>query len=535
MLFEYTIIAQGDREMTTQAAPQRVSRAYDCVVIGAGNGGLSAAAQLAAKGVHVLLLEQHNVPGGFATSFVRGRFEFESAMHLVADVGPPMDKGGVRQYLEDELGIYLDWVEIPEAFRLILTDPGEEMDVTMHYGVESYIHTIEKEVPGSRESITNYIALCMEVVDALSYLGMSRGKPDRKVLTTKYANFLKTAAYSVDQVAHALKVPKRAQAIFHAPWVYIGVPMSKMNFTVFAGMMGKLIAFSGYIPRRRSHEFTSAVEARIRELGGETEFNTRVEQILVEDGHVGGVVTSHGERIATKHVISNASPTLVYNRLISPKSEVPEIAYRECNARVDNVSALVVYLGLDAAPRELGLNEYSYLIFANMNTDEIYETFKTIETPKAQAAACLNNALPDCSPPGTTILSITTLYRPEAWEKVQPENYVKAKSKVASELIGEFEKATGTQISSHIEEIEIATPATFARYTGTHGGTIYGYVPESWDSLVPRMMSMNEEKHIKGLEFCGGYAFRCHGYSSSFMSGQVAALLTWRDLLAERG
>ncbi|MGB9880179.1 MAG: phytoene desaturase family protein, partial [Anaerolineae bacterium] len=355
--------------MTAQTVPQHICRSYDCVVVGAGNGGLSAAAQLAAKGVSVLLLEQHNVPGGFATSFVRGRFEFESAMHLVADVGPPTDKGSVRQYLEDELGIYLDWVEIPEAFRLILTDPGEAMNVTMHYGVESYINAIEKEVPGSRDSIANYIELCMEVVDALTYLGMSRGKPDRKVLTTKYANFLKTAAYSVDQVAHALKVPKRAQAIFHAPWVYIGIPTNKMNFTVFAGMMGKLIAFSGYIPRHRSHEFTSAVEARIRELGGETEFNTRAEQILVENGQVVGVVTSRGERIATKHVISNASPTLVYNRLVSPKSEVPEIAYRECNARVDNVSALVVYLGLDATPQELGLDKYSYLIFANMNTD----------------------------------------------------------------------------------------------------------------------------------------------------------------------
>lgn len=260
-----------------------------------------------------------------------------------------------------------------------------------------------------------------------------------------------------------------------------------------------------------------------------------MEQILVEDRQVVGVVTAHGERIATKHVISNASPTLVYNHLISPKAEVPEIAYRECNARVDNVSALVVYLGLDATPQELGLNAYSYLIFANMNTDEMYETFKTIETPKAQAVACLNNALPDCSPPGTTILSITTLYCPEAWKDVRAENYIKVKNKIANELIHDFEKATGAQIRAHIEEIEVATPITFARYTGAHGGTIYGYAPESWDSLIPRMMSMNEEKRIKGLEFCGRYAFRCHGYSSSFMSGQVAALLTWRDVLEERG
>ncbi len=49
---------------------------YDVIVIGAGNGGLAAAASLARDGQKTLLLERHNVPGGCATSFIRGRFEF---------------------------------------------------------------------------------------------------------------------------------------------------------------------------------------------------------------------------------------------------------------------------------------------------------------------------------------------------------------------------------------------------------------------------------------------------------------------------
>ena len=509
-------------------------RSYDCVVVGAGNGGLGAAAQLAAKGVKVLLLEQHNLPGGFATSFVRGRFEFEGAMHLVADVGPPDRKGGVRQYLEDDLGIFLDWVEVPEAFRLIVTRPGEELDVTMKYDVDDYVRTIEQHVPGSKKSVRDYIQLCMEVVEALAYLGASRGNPDRKVLTSKYANFLKTAPYSVDQVAKALKVPERARAILHAPWVYIGPPTSKMNFTVFAGMMAKLLQYSAYIPHHRSHEFTSALEARIRELGGDTEFNTRVDQISVENGRVTGVVTSRDERIATRHVIANASSCLVYNRLVSPRSEVPLIAFQECNARTFAVSALTVYLGLDAPPEKLGLDKYSYFVYESANTDEMYATFNSLETPKAQASACLNNALPECSPPGTSILYITTLCRPEAWSGVRPEDYVAVKNRIARGLIADFEHATGTSVMPHIEEVEVASPITYARYTGTHGGTIYGYEPESWDSLIPRMMAMSEEERFKGLKFCGGYAFRCHGYSSSFMSGQTAALLTLRDLMEER-
>ncbi len=509
-------------------------RTFDCVVVGAGNGGLGAAAQLAAKGVKVLLLEQHNVPGGFASSFVRGRFEFESAMHLVADVGPADHKGGVRQFLEDDLGICLDWREIPEAFRLIVTDPEEAMDVTLKYGVNEYLSTIDRAVPGARDSVAKYIDLCFEVVDALAYLGASRGNPDRKVLTSRYANFLKTAPYSVDQVANALKVPKKAQAIFHAPWVYLGPPTSRLNFTVFAGMMAKLIQFSAFIPPNRSHEFTSAVEARIRELGGETEFNTQVDQLLVEGGQVRGVLTSKGETILTRHVVANVSSALVYNRLVSPKLEVPAIAWRESNARRFATSAVTVYLGLDAPPRELGLNEYSYFVNESTDTDAAYARFGRLEAPMVQASACLNNALPDCSPAGTSILSLTTLARPEAWQGVSAQDYVAVKDRMARALITQFENATGAPVSKHIEEIEVAAPPTYARYTGGHGGTIYGYEPDNWDSLIPRMMAMREEARIQGLQFCGGYAFRCHGYSSSFMSGQTAGLLTLASLMDER-
>jgi phytoene dehydrogenase-like protein len=518
-------------ERTTQ---QQLKGAYDCVVVGAGNGGLGAAAQLAAKGVKVLLLEQHTVPGGFATSFVRGRFEFEASLHAFCDIGSPTAKGSAREYLEDELGVHLDWVEIPEAFRLILTDPGQDLDVTMPYGVQNFINAIAEAVPGSKESVTKYVNLCREVVEAITYLGQSRGNPDRKVLTSQYANFLKTCPYSADQVAEALKIPEKARKILHAEWVYLGPPTSRVNFTVYGAMLYKFLTTSAYIPRQRSHEFSLALDARIRELGGDVAYNTKVEEILVKDGKIVGVVTSKGDRIETGHVISNASPTLVYNHLIRPRTAVPEIAFRECNARVKGVSGLVVYLGLDATPEELGLNEYSYFIFANMDTDEMYDSFKSLEAPKMQAALCLNNALPDCSPPGTSIVSLTTLYRPEVWQHVKPQDYVRLKTRIARDLITSFEQATGAPLRAHIEELEVATPQTYARYTGAYNGIIYGYEPESWDSLIPRMMMMQDDKHFDGLEFCGGNAFRCHGYSSSLMSGQTTALLTLRDLI-EKG
>ena len=46
-------------------------------------------------------------------------------------------------------------------------------------------------------------------------------------------------------------------------------------------------------------------------------------------------------------------------------------------------------------------------------------------------------------------------------------------------------------------------------------------------------MTMEEEFYIKGLKFCGGFSFQSHGYSTSLISGQIAAFLTLLDLKKE--
>lgn len=163
---------------------------FDAVVIGAGNGGLTAAATLAGKGLKTLLLEQHNLPGGFATSFVRGRFESEPSLHEISDFGPFEDKGNVRKLLEDRIGINLDWIRVPEAYRLIIPDEkGGRLDVVMPFGIDEFILKMEGYVPGSTPSVTRFIELCNEVVDALGYIADSKGKADKKVLLDEYSNF----------------------------------------------------------------------------------------------------------------------------------------------------------------------------------------------------------------------------------------------------------------------------------------------------------------------------------------------------------
>ena len=74
---------------------------------------------------------------------------------------------------------------------------------------------------------------------------------------------------------------------------------------------------------------------------------------------------------------------------------------------------------------------------------------------------------------------------------------------------------------SHIEEISVATPVTFARYLGTPEGTIYGYRMSGWDGLMARTAAEKLDHSVPGLSFCGGHYIRGDGYSCAYLMGEM--------------
>jgi phytoene dehydrogenase-like protein len=416
----------------------------------------------------------------------------------------------------------VEFLPVPEAYHLIL--PEAEINLKIPFGVEAFIETIAGAVPGSFEPLTRYMAVCREVARALSFVGRSKGPPDMGVLLEQYPAFVSTAGYTVAEVTAKFGLPEKALQMIYPYWSYMGVPVSRMSFTLFAVMLYSYISKGAYIPRRTSHGLTAAMDARIRELGGETRYSTRVTKILVEEGRTVGVETAAGEQIGARAVIANLSPHLVYGKLVHPHREVPERALKLINARKMGTSALVVYLGLDAPPEALNLESYGYFVGPSMDSEQAYENFCRFEAPQMQAVICLNRANPECSPPGTTILSMTSLVGPDAWSGVQPEQYSEVKSRMAGEMIRKLSQYLNAPLQQYIEEIEVAAPQTFARYTGSYKGVMYGYEQDPWDSVVARAMAAGGERFIKGLEFAGGFAFMGHGYAPSMISGRAAAM-----------
>ena len=74
---------------------------YDAIVVGAGSGGNIGALALQKGGKNTLLIEKHNITGGTGSSFRRGRFEFETALHQLYGITDDFrgDKGALRKNL----------------------------------------------------------------------------------------------------------------------------------------------------------------------------------------------------------------------------------------------------------------------------------------------------------------------------------------------------------------------------------------------------------------------------------------------------
>ena len=140
---------------------------FDIIVIGAGLGGLTAAACATKEGKRVLVLEKGLTPGGSATSFTRGRFEFEASLHALSGFSNSQGVGDVR-IIFDELGITnkIEWCEPKNAFRIITKSKnGERIDATLPFGIENFINTIEEYAPGSRASLEKLFDLAEKFVN----------------------------------------------------------------------------------------------------------------------------------------------------------------------------------------------------------------------------------------------------------------------------------------------------------------------------------------------------------------------------------
>jgi phytoene dehydrogenase-like protein len=152
------------KKIAAYAATMGPKGNYPTVIIGAGLGGLCCGAYLSKFGIPVTVVEQHDIPGGYATSFdrARGKFSFEVSLHAIS-----INNNATARILKD-VGVLekLELVELPEAYKV--KEPG--LDITFpQRDPDGLISLLASHFPAEKEGIKGVIQEMVSLTKLTSF------------------------------------------------------------------------------------------------------------------------------------------------------------------------------------------------------------------------------------------------------------------------------------------------------------------------------------------------------------------------------
>lgn len=494
---------------------------HDVVVIGAGNGGLTASTALAKEGLDVLLLERHNVPGGCATSFCRGRFEFEVALHQLSGVGTEQKPGPLRMLL-GELGVLgdLELVQMPDLYCAQLAD---HFYIALEADRAKAVAELQARFPHEKEAIERFFDLAYALTQQL--LGAVYFR-DPEVNQEKYPLVYQFLFKPASQVLDAFFDDELLKAVVSVYWTYLGLPPSRLSFAYLALLLFSYLEFKPFHIKGGSQALSNVLADKFLSYSGTLRLNCGAERILVENGAVNAVVTEHGEEIPTRRVISNVSPITTYLELIG-REHVPGSVLTDMGSRNLSTSAFTMYLGLDGTPEEVGLtHSTTFLAMDTDLSDRLLDRMRRLEIDDdGLLVTCYDVVVPEFSPPGTCQASVVGLKYGDAWLRVPPTDYHRVKYECAEAMLRRVERLA-PDIRRHIEEVEVATPLTHMRYLRHPAGSIYGFEHYMKDTFFFRP---ERASPIKGLHFASGWVGE-GGFQPTLEAGRSAARAIIREL-----
>lgn len=499
---------------------------YDAIVIGAGNGGLACAATLAEKGKKVILFEKHNIPGGCGTSFRRGRFEFEVALHQLSSMGTPEKPGPLRELFQ-RYGIenQIEWIEIKELFRVNFPDGTGISIPADRKNCEAFLCS---QFPQEKESILRYFetvyAFCSESAAFAEKSAHSTGEPSaaKKAIMKMgfpkmYPTLARYALKSTQEVLDEFFKDVKLQLALSAYWCFMGMPPARFPWSILAKCTNIYMEDKPFYLRGTSMMMNQAIMDAVQRMGGVVHLNRGVERIVLEGGAAVGVVDEKGEEYRASKIISNISPLATYGALLQPE-EVPQVAQEYLRPYTVGISALTCFIGLDCTPEEIGFTTSFTLNYESFDANEDFkDAYKLLPEKDPLVATCYTVDDPEISPPGTSIITAGTLKYSAEWEKLTPEQYYEKKYEAGKRIVARLEKMY-PGFTDHIEEMEVATPLTHMRYLNHPGGAIYGYEQDVMSSVF----FFPAESKIPNLEFASGWVNAC-GFGPNYLFADKVA------------
>ena len=513
---------------------------YDVIVIGSGAGGLAAAVPIAQAGKKVLVLEQHEIPGGWSQTFTLNGYRFSPGVHYIGE----LDEGGWLRWVYEGLGVSQDMIFFelnPDGFDHIYL--GEER-YDLPKGKERMARYLKERFPHEAKGIDDYLNAVDELMLKLSNLGKinSLGKAVKAApgALSILRWYKKTGGDLLD--AHIsdpkLKGVLSAQAGDH------GLPPSMASVFMHAGVTRHYFN-GGYFPRGGGGAIPKAFVRALKRAGGELRLQTPVARILLEGKRAVGVELADGETITADTIISNADPEVTFGKLIG-RDKLPPKLRKKIDEVKYSTSCLSLFFAVDMDLNAAGLDSGNNWFYDNEDVDGLYKmglTDEVLKLPEPPAFFLTVTTLKDPTKmhKGHHTLEMFSFVGYDAFEKWaggrpgdRPDDYEAMKEELAERMFRALEKRI-PGISQHVVFWNLATPLTNEFYINATRGSLYG-TDKTPDQVGPG--GFNITTPFDGLLMCGASTLS-HGISGVTATGLAAArkVLNARtsELLSQNG
>ncbi|MBK3801278.1 FAD-dependent oxidoreductase [Azospirillum brasilense] len=443
---------------------------HHAVVVGAGIGGLSAAATLAARGLKVLVVEAHDRPGGYCSSWLRkvrgrdgsvGRYIFDAGVQDFSGLGP---RGPLRRLL-DGLGVAqrMDWRRVRHRYvqdGLCLDVPDQPADLVTRLqalfpqeapGIAAFFAEMGRVYADLYADVDETGGVPMPPATLEAMRSWIACRPDAwRWMHRPYAEMLDTH----------LRDP-RLKALLTTISEYVTDRPELLPVREMAPLFGYYLE-GGWYPAGGSQRLAELLCAVVRERGGAVLLRTRAERILTEDGRAAGIATADGTVHRAPLVLANSDVVGTLTRLVDP-ALLPRRYAQRVKGLKRGPTAVLVSLAVEGVP------DLPARVF--VGADGLHFG---IGNPSAVD--------PSLAPEGHAAVTMLCLRpEPEAaeWFAAGKAANRQRKEAFADRLVAAAESVL-PGLRGRILYRQTASPTTFTRYALADNGAIYGAARGQW-------------------------------------------------------
>ena len=472
------------------------------VVIGAGVGGLAAAARLAAQGHRVTVLEKSPVIGGKLGTYNAQGFSF--------DTGPSL-------------------VTMPQVFRELFEATGHPLESVLSLRPVEPIARY-RFADGSRfDSSADLTTFCDRLDDSL---GEGSGadwqafmRRAERIWDATHVPFLESPLNGMRSLVRQAWRVGDLQAV--APWRSLrGLGRHYLRDHRLRMFLDRYATYTGSDPRRAPaalavipyveqtfgawyvdgglHLLGAAIADRARDRGAEIHTGAEVVSIDTDAGAVRGVTLADGTTLQADVVVANVDAATVYERLL-PDAR----ARRRLSRTTPSLSGFVVLLGLRG--RTPGLAHHTVLFPEDYDAefDAVFGDRPAL-SPTVYVSAPPDPAVAPDGDEAWFVLVNAPRHGGVDWRD---------QSDYAGHIL-DLMAERGLDVRSREVVREVRTPADLEALTGSPGGSIYG---SSSNGPMAAFLRPANASATRGLFLVGGSAHPGGGLPLVTLSARIVA------------